>query len=346
MASRPDAKRDAAAPRRAPSAHKHVERAYVAKEVSISALCHFVQAQGGGDRAVSWVAGQQLGLITPRQLATAGVGRGAIASRRARGVLHPKFRGVYLVGHDILLPGAIEFAAVLACGMPAFVSHRSAASLWGLVTAAPPVAEVTVSGRNCRNRDGLIVHRVRCLATPDRAQRGGIPVTSPARALVDYAATATSTELERAIAEAFALQLTSERRILAAIERAGHPPGAAALRAILAQPGGPSRTRSGGERAMLKLIRAAGLPAPRTNVPIAGFTADFVWQDERLIVEVDGYPFHSARAAFERDHRRDIVHKNAGYEVLRFTARQLDDEPLYVATVIARALERLSRDRG
>jgi very-short-patch-repair endonuclease len=61
---------------------------------------------------------------------------------------------------------------------------------------------------------------------------------------------------------------------------------------------------------------------------------------------VDGYPFHSARAAFERDHRRDIVHKNAGYEVLRFTARQLDDEPLYVATVIARALERLSRDRG
>ena len=81
---------------------------------------------------------------------------------------------------------------------------------------------------------------------------------------------------------------------------------------------------------MLRLIRAAGLPAPRTNFPVAGFTADFVWQDQRLIVEVDGHPYHSSRPAFERDHRRDIVHKNAGYEVLRFTARQLDEEPLLV----------------
>ena len=76
---------------------------------------------------------------------------------------------------------------------------------------------------------------------------------------------------------------------------------------------------------------------------MAGFTADFCWPEERLIVEVDGYPFHSARAAFERDHRRDIVHKNAGFEVLRFTVRQLEEEPLFVAAVIARALDRRAR---
>jgi very-short-patch-repair endonuclease len=343
MAFRPDAKRDAAAPRRAPSTHQHVQRAYVAKEVSISELCHFVHARGGGDRAVAWVAGQQLGVITSRQLTAAGLGRGAIASRRSRGALHPKFRGVYLVGHDTPLPGAIEFAAVLACSSPAFVSHRSAAALWGLITAESPIVELTVPGRNCRNRDGLIVHRMHALDVADRAHVCGIPITSPARTLVDYAGTATATELERAIAEAFALRRTSERLILAAIERAGHPPGVAAVRAILGQPGGPRRTRSGGERAMLDLIRAAGLPAPRTDVVIAGFTADFVWPEERLIVEVDGYPFHGHRAAFERDHRRDIVHKNAGYEVLRFTGRQLDEEPLLVVAAIARALDRLSR---
>lgn len=95
---------------------------------------------------------------------------------------------------------------------------------------------------------------------------------------------------------------------------------------------------------MLRLIRGAGLPAPRTNYPVAGFSADFCWPDQRLIVEVDGYPFHSARAAFERDHRRDIVHKNAGYEVLRFTARQLEQEPLLVVAAIVRALDR--RPRG
>ena len=77
-----------------------------------------------------------------------------------------------------------------------------------------------------------------------------------------------------------------------------------------------------------------------------GFSADFCWPEQRLIVEVDGYPYHSHRAAFERDHRRDIAHKNAGYEVLRFTMRQLENEPIYVATVIACALDRLSRGRG
>jgi len=202
---------------------------------------------------------------------------------------------------------------------------------------------VTVVRRRCRSRDGIRVHRVETLIPADRAHKRGIPVTSPARTVIDFAATTGREEAERAIAEAFALQLTSERRMLAAIERAPGHAGVAVMRSILSQPGGPSRTRSGGERAMLRLIRAARLPAPRTNYPVAGFSADFCWPEERLIVEVDGYPFHSARAAVERDHRRDIVHKNAGYEVLRFTVRQLEEEPLYVAAVIAQALDRRAR---
>jgi len=203
--------------------------------------------------------------------------------------------------------------------------------------------DLTVVRRRCRSRDGLRVHRVDTLDAADRAHRRGIPVTSPARTIVDYAATASATELEHALTESYAKNLTDERRVLAATERVPTHAGVALLRSILGQPGGPQRTRSGGERAMLKLIRAAGLPAPRTNLLIAGFNADFVWQEERLIVEVDGYPFHGHRAAFERDHRRDIVHKNAGYEVLRFTARQLDEEPLLVVAAIVRALDRRAR---
>jgi very-short-patch-repair endonuclease len=97
---------------------------------------------------------------------------------------------------------------------------------------------------------------------------------------------------------------------------------------------------------MLRLIRAAGLPEPRANYPVAGYTADFCWPDVRLIIEVDGHPFHSSRPAIERDHRRDLIHREAGYEVIRFTARQLEEESVYVATVIARAYDRLSRSRG
>jgi very-short-patch-repair endonuclease len=256
------------------------------------------------------------------------------------------FRGVYLVGHAIPVPGALEFAAVLACGDGTFVSHRSAVVLWGLVRSRPDTVEVTVVARDCRSRVGLTVHQVDELNPRDRTTKNGIPITAPARTLIDYTATTGADEAERAIAEAFALRVVTEPQLIAAIERAPHRPGVARMKVILGQPGGPRRTRSGGERAMLRLIRAAKLPTPLTNHPVAGFNADFFWPEVGLIVELDGGDFHRPRRAFERDHRRDIVHKDAGHEVLRVTGRQLDQEPVYIAAVIVRAYDRRSRTRG
>jgi very-short-patch-repair endonuclease len=289
---------------------------------------------------VAWVANRQLGLITTPQLHVGGVSRGSVEWRLATGTLHRRHRGVYLVGHAVGPPGADELAAVLAVGRAAFASHRSAVALWGL--AAPPAGEVnvTVVGRNCRSRGSLRVHRAEMLAAEDRGERNGIPVTAPGRTLIDFAGITDREEAERAIGEALALRLLTEEELIAAMARNPRCAGVAQVKAILGQPGGPARTRSGGERAMLRLIRAARLPPPRVNYPVAGFTADFCWPEQRLIVEVDGYDFHSNRAAFERDHRRDLVHKEAGYEVLRFTGRQLDEEPLVVLAAIVRALGR------
>ena len=346
MAPSPHAKREKAPRPAAPPAHKHGPDAYVAKIVSLDEVFHVVQGGAHPDAVVAWIAGRQLGLITTVQLHAAGVGRGSVEWRLETGTLHRRFRGVYLVGHTIPLPGAAELAAVLVCGASTFVSHLSAVALWGIAAAPVDAVEVTVLRRHCRPRTGLHVHQVQTLDPRDRSQRRGIPTTSPARALIDSAATASAEEAERRIAEAFALRLTTERQIVAAADRAPNRAGVAAVRAILGQPGGPSRTRSGGERAMRRLIRAAGLPEPSTNHRVAGYTADFCWPDACLIVEVDGHPFHSSRTAIERDHRRDIVHREAGYEVIRFTARQLEEAPLYVAAVIARALDRRSRTRG
>jgi len=326
--------------------HKRLTGAYVARVVSLEELWRVVHAGGEDEAPVSWVADQQLGLITVPQLHVAGVGRGGVRRRRENGTLHRMYRGVYLVGHPIPVPGALEFGAVLACGRRTLVSHRSAVALWDLAKPPADDVEITVIARGSRSRDGIRVHRVESLDPRDRSQRRGIPVTAPARTLIDFASTARPEEAERAIAEAFALKLTTERQTIAATDRALNRAGVATVRAILGQPGGPSRTRSGGERAMLRLIRGAGLPIPKTNHPVAGFTADFCWPEHRLIVEVDGYPFHSSRSAIERDHRRDLVHREAGYEVIRFTARQLEEAPLYVATVIARALDRRSRTHG
>lgn len=346
MAATPDAKRPK--PRRGspPPGHKHLPDAHLPRVVAVAAILGLVHSGLGPGRVVAWVAARQLGLITAEQLIAAGVGRGSIRWRLAHGALHRVFRGVYLVGHPVPAPGALEFAAVLACGGDTVVSHRSAVGLWCIAAAPTGEAEVTVVGRDCRSRPGLRVHQVGTLDPRDRSTRKGIPITAPARSLIDYASTTSMEEAERAIAEAFALRLLTEPQLRAAIDRGPYRAGVAQVRAILGQPGGPSRTRSGGERAMLRLIRAAQLPTPQTNYAVAGYSADFCWPDARLIVEVDGHPFHSSRAAIERDHRRDIVHREAGYEVIRFTARQLEEAPLYVATVIARAYDRRSRAHG
>src|SRR5581483_33021 len=138
----------------------------------------------GPDAVVAWVAERQLGLVTTPQLHVADVQRGSVEWRLATGTLHRRHRGVYLVGHGIAVPGAVELAAVLACGERAFVSHRSAAALWGLGPASAEV-DVTVVARGCRSREGIRVHRLETLAAADRGERRGIPITAPARTVID-----------------------------------------------------------------------------------------------------------------------------------------------------------------
>ncbi len=284
------------------------------------------------------MAQQQLNLVTTRQLITAGISRDAICTRHQRGTLHRIHHGVYLFGTAILLPGARELAAVLACGEDAVVSHRSAASLWGLASPARDVTEITVTGQSRRSREGLRVHRVRSLNTAERRLNSGIPVTSPARTVIDFASQAAGDELERAIAEAYALGLTTERELLRAITRNQHRHGVAALKAELDREGGPAWTRMEGERRMKLLVRQGRLPPPLVNAQVGGYEVDFYWPAHNLIVEVDGYQFHGHRAAFERDRRKQTVLAAAGYIVMRVTWRQLDEEPLAVIASIAQAL--------
>jgi very-short-patch-repair endonuclease len=73
---------------------------------------------------------------------------------------------------------------------------------------------------------------------------------------------------------------------------------------------------------------------------VSGYEVDFVWPNERLIVEVDGFAFHSTRAAFERDRARDRTLHAAGYVVLRVTWRQLVRGPEMVVAELAAALVR------
>ncbi len=71
-----------------------------------------------------------------------------------------------------------------------------------------------------------------------------------------------------------------------------------------------------------------------------GVNADFLWENEKLILEVDSWRFHGHRSAFERDRKKDMILRDAGYLVIRVTWRQFTQEPLALIAHVARALDR------
>jgi very-short-patch-repair endonuclease len=226
---------------------------------------------------------------------------------------------------------------VLTCGEGSVLSHRTAAQLWELLSAVGEL-HVTVPGRNPGIRDGIHIHRVRCLLPDENTTKHGIPLTTPARTICDLAATEPLRDVESALAEARIHRLATDRQLAAVIARAPTRPGAHIISKLLAQEDDSGYTRSRAERRLRDLIRAADLDTPLFNEPVQGFVVDVVWPKQSLIVEVDGYTYHSHRAAFERDRRRDQELIAAGYRVIRVTWLQLRDRPIETIAIIIKAL--------
>jgi very-short-patch-repair endonuclease/predicted transcriptional regulator of viral defense system len=308
------------------------------KLVSTASICHVLQVEGTRDRALGYVADAQHGVVHRTQLQAAGLGRGAIEHRLAKGSLYQIHPGVYAVGHRVLQPLARELAALLYIGSGSLVSHGSAAGLWGLTQRFTDEVDVTVAGRHAASRPGVRIYRVGSLDPRDVRLRWSIPVTAPARTMIDFAAHAPEPEFRRALSEAHVQGLLTDRTLADAMERVPGRTGIARLKATLNDESGRAPTRSEAERLLLRLIEDAQLPLPAVNVLLEGCEVDFLWRMEKLVVEVDGHGFHGHRAAFEHDRRRDQRLVAAGYRVIRVTWRQLVGEPLAVITRIAQAL--------
>jgi very-short-patch-repair endonuclease len=285
------------------------------------------------DAALALFAGRQQGHVTRAQALAAGMGPGAFQGRVDRGYLHRVHRGVYRVGHTAPLEFDREMAAVLACGTRTVASHPSAAYLWAL--GPRPEGDVHVTGPDRRNRRGVRLHRSP-VDPSDVVRRHGVPVTKPARTLVDFAASAAPLLLERAVEDALRRRLVTRREL--ELELARRRPGSGPLGRLLAREEGPALTRSEAERRLVALVRSAGLPAPEHNVPVEGIEVDLLWREQGLVVEVDGFAFHSGRAAFERDRVRDSRLVASGLRVMRVTWRQIVHEPMAVVAGLAQAL--------
>jgi very-short-patch-repair endonuclease len=275
------------------------------------------------DRAIAELARRQHGVVGRAQLKALGLGEDAIDWRVRRRRLHRVHRGVYVVGYPHLTRNGGFMAAVIACGERAALSHFSAAVLWGMLASE---GKIHVTAPADRERPGLIVHRAR-LEEGETTKRAGIPVTVPARTLIDLADVAPRRTLERAIDEAEYLRLDCT----GLAPRHGRR-GAGILSSVLAvHAPGSTRTRSKMEEMFLALCDDHGLPRPEVNVHIEGYECDFVWREQRLIVETDGGAAHGTRRAKRRDPVRDADLMIAGWRVWRLSYEQLFREPETVA---------------
>jgi very-short-patch-repair endonuclease/predicted transcriptional regulator of viral defense system len=288
------------------------------------------------DAEIAALAGRQHGVVATRQLAALGLPQRAVSHRAAAGRLHRVHRGVYAVGHPILTANGHRMAAVLACGPGAVLSHASAAALWEIRPTSATRIDVTVRGAGGRaKRPRIRVHRATTLRADEVTTHQAIRVTTPARTLLDLASSLPRRALERALDQAELNELFDLRALQAAVDRHRRERGAGALaRALEHHRAGTTATKSTLEERMLTICDRHGLPRPRVNAWVEGLEVDFLFAAQRLVVEADSYRFHHTRHAFERDRERDAILARAGYRALRFSDRQMADEPATVAQTI------------
>jgi very-short-patch-repair endonuclease len=224
------------------------------------------------------------------------------------------------------------------------LSTHAAAALWEIRETRRFTPDVIAPRRV--DHAGIQARRI-ALPPDETTTHRGIPVTTPARTLLDLAGTLTRQQLEAAITEAEINRLGSPTSLAALLARHPKGPGTANLRRILRNSAdlGRTITRSDLEVAFLALLDAHALPRPRTNarIPLADGTTpcvDAAWPDHRLIAELDSYAIHTTRRTFEADRARDRALTTAGWRVVRITWRQLHHDATPLAAQLRTLLGR------
>jgi very-short-patch-repair endonuclease len=272
------------------------------------------------DRVVARIAARQHGVVCGAQLRGAGIGHRSISRRVQAGRLYRVHRGVYAVGHTGLTFEGRCVAAVLALGAGAVASHRSAAVVWGMLNPHSGPIDVTVPGDGGREkRSGIRIHRSPSLIADFVTRHHGIALTKPARTLRDLHRVLSDETYQHAVRRALDLRLISSVQLRS----------------------DEDLTRSELERIFLSLCRRHRLPQPEVSAHVGPYEVDFLWRDRGLIVETDGWRHHAGRAAFERDRARDALLQILGFQVLRFTYRQVkEDRSAVVAALRALLAQR------
>lgn len=279
-----------------------------------------------GDELVTKLAGEQFNRISRAQLRRLGLSAHAIAHRVLAGRLVIVERGVYAVApvlaHD---PWGRWMTATLTHA-GSVLSHLSAAVAWKLLSFERGLITITRRGSHGRRvHGGVLVHQSTVL-DGEVTTLNGIPITTVARTLVDIAGTVSERALRRAVREAVRLELVTMVELGDALGRYRGRRGVRELARTLARYSGLplERARSGAEVRALEILRDADVPMPRLNRYVACVEADLSWPAWRLIVEIDGPPFH---LDVGEDACKEKAWGDAGWVVRRLSSDDVYERP-------------------
>jgi hypothetical protein len=299
-------------------------------------------------RRIAEIAARQHAIVDLLDLAGVGVSRRTAGSWAEGGRLHRLYAGVFsTIPPSLLTPEGQWLAAVKAGGPRAALSHGPAGQLrWIVDRKLSRALHVTIDDRTRRRPRGIIVHRPRVIAPEDLTARMGIPVTTPTRTVWDLAATDLPSVTRRAYERAEANGWIDRERLKALLDACPGHRGAGLIRKLLAQRHLPLEAiRSWLEGLLLHICSEHDLPFPAVNVPVLGYEADFLWEEEKFIVEADGGD-HLTQRQRDRDNERDAVHGLGDYFVRRYSEMAMGREEDVAREVVSILERRRGRSPG
>jgi hypothetical protein len=255
----------------------------------------------------------------------------------------PLHRGVYRVAGSQVTLEMLAFAAVLAAGRDAIVSHDTAARLWRLEGSWASEIHVIVR-RWCGRIPRLIAHQPKVFAPKEATRLGRLPITMCLRTLLDVAPSLSDTDLEDTLDDLLRRGAVAAQVVLSATRVRSGLPSMGRLAALAEERIGKPVSGSKKENRLRRLFDAAGLPQPRWQFVVrdadGSFVArpDFAYPAARLVIEFDGYSAHASRRQWERDRVRQNKIVALGWLPIRVTDRHLKAIPDDIVLIVRRRL--------
>lgn len=296
------------------------------------------------DGRIAALAARQRGVFTRAQAQEVGTTPGQMRHRLSDGRWQRAHSGVYRLAGTTPSWSQDLFAAWLAAGPEAVVSHGSAAAVWGMSCERTPL-EITVPAGRLPRTAGVRVHRAAALDRVDRTTLDGLAITTATRTLIDLAASSDAVALGAALDHSLSRRLTSIRYIrrrLLALGPKGRP-GARLLSEVLdARPEHRRAPESKFERRLLEVLAQLPGPAPVPQYEVRTpsgrvFRLDAAYPDVMLGIEADSFVHHSSATDWSADQTRRNELISGGWRILPVTWETLLQRPDALLSLVRQA---------